>query len=184
MVGSAPVHAGVPLEKSPQSTTLRFSLSAIGFARSSLETVPLLSTNGALSEPVFSMSTVPVVAAAPGRMFDAVRIAALSFELSIVSVPAVKVLLGLALDAVKFAPDAPVRPTATSTVARAARARRGLAARTLMRDMGVAPGCLGAVHQGAHGGGWGRCSRIWYEQQASYRPPGAWGLDPMDTCSI
>ena len=58
--------------------------------------VPLLSVNGALSEPVFLMSTVPMVAGSPGRMFDAVRIAAVSFELSMVSVPAVKVLLGLA----------------------------------------------------------------------------------------
>src|SRR3954470_13200851 len=144
---------GVPREKSPQSTTVRFSLSDIGFEPSVFETVPLLRTNGALSEPVFWMSTVPVVAGSPGRMFEAVRIAAPAFELSIDSVPAAKVLLGLALCALKFAPDAAVMPTATSRVARAASARRGLAATTVIRDMGELLGAWGCpCTREAHGG--------------------------------
>ena len=76
-------------------------------------------------------------------MFAAVRIAPAPLSLLMVSVPAVKVLPALAVDAVKSAPEAPVTPTATRTVARAARLRRGFALRLLKRDI--------------EGSSWGEC---------------------------
>ena len=63
--------------------------------------------------------------------------------------PAANVLFGFADWAVKLAPEAPVMPTATRTVARAARARRGFALRILNRDMGELLECLGADTRGS-----------------------------------
>ena len=64
-------------------------------------------------------------------MLPAVRMGVLpvSVLLPMVIVPAVNVLAALADVAVKFAPEAAVMPTATSTVARAARVRLGLETR-------------------------------------------------------
>ena len=73
-----------------------------------------LSENVPDREPVFLMSTVPVEVS-PGFQLLAVRMAAASFELDMVSVPAVNVLLGFALWAEKFAPEPTATPTATRT---------------------------------------------------------------------
>jgi hypothetical protein len=74
--------------------------------------------------PSFSMSTVPVCGAPPGFMFDGLKTAAASLELSIVSVPAVNVFAGLALWLVKSAPEPTATPAAASAVASAASVRR------------------------------------------------------------
>src|SRR3954454_13425713 len=123
----------------PQSVMTRLSLPAIGLVVSLLVRALRVSEKAPMTEPVFLMTTVPLVAGSPGFMFEAVRIAAPTFELVMLSVPAVKVLLGFAVCAVKLAPDATVTPTATRMVARAASRRRGLARRTLVRDIGIAP---------------------------------------------
>src|ERR671921_575006 len=88
------------------------------------------------------MSTRPVRAGSPGRMSEVdAKIACASLEFSIVSVPVAKVVSALAEVAVKSAPEAAVMPTATSTVASAARVRRGRLTRTDRRDIGGdAPG--------------------------------------------
>ena len=51
----------------PQSVTTRLSLVDSRPAETASTMVPLLSVNGALSEPVFLMSTTPVVAGLAGR---------------------------------------------------------------------------------------------------------------------
>jgi hypothetical protein len=85
------------------------------------------------------MSTVPV-ALSPGFRFGAVRTALAAAPLprllSMLSVPAVKVLAGFAALAVKFAPDPTVMPTAARTTASAPTVRRGCAARADRRDTG------------------------------------------------
>ena len=86
------------------------------------------SANVAPMLPVLAMSTVPVCGAPPGTMSAGLKIAASSRELSMVSVPAVNVLLGLALRLVKSAPDPTATPAAASAVASAATVRRGRAA--------------------------------------------------------
>ena len=68
--------------------TITSSLPDIGKLPSESTTVPLVSVNAPGSEPVFLMSTVPLVAGSAGFMFEAVRIAALFFELTMVIVPA------------------------------------------------------------------------------------------------
>src|SRR3954467_1868622 len=65
--------------------------------------------------PEFWMTTVPATES-PGFIALAVRIAALSFELTIDSAPVANVFEGFAVLAVKFAPD----PTATAPAARSA----------------------------------------------------------------
>ena len=92
----------------------------------------VLSVKAPLSVPVFLISTSPVVVGSPGFMFEAVEDRGAGLVVArCVIVPAVKVLPAFADEAVKFAPEAPVTPTATRTVARAARVRRGLARRIL-----------------------------------------------------
>jgi hypothetical protein len=69
------------------------------------------------SVPVFSMSTVPGVTS-PGLRPLALN-SAVEGELPMVSDPVAKTLPGLAADAVKFAPEPTVMPTAARTTARA-----------------------------------------------------------------
>src|SRR5215218_3244122 len=94
------------------------------------------SVNVPATLPAFWMSTVPV-ALSPGFRFGAVRTALAAAPLprllSMLSVPAVKVLAGFAADAVKFAPDPTVMPTAARTTASAPRVRRGCATRACRR---------------------------------------------------
>src|SRR5215207_3165374 len=118
----------------PQSSITTLSLPASGLTASVLVTVPRASVKTPSSEPVFSMSTVPSLVS-PGRMPEAVRIAASARLLDIVSVPVLNVLAGLAEEAVKSAPDATVTPTAVVTVASTARVRRGCRTRWARRDM-------------------------------------------------
>src|SRR4051812_14979247 len=74
-------------------------------------------------------------------------------ELAMTSVPVLKALPGLAADAVKFAPEPTVMPTAARTTASAPRVRRGCAARRCRRVTGGSsretdeerPSCRGAV---------------------------------------
>ena len=99
-------------------------MSDIGFALSELVSAVRLSENVPASEPVFAMSTVPV-AVSPGFQLLAVRTAAASLELDMVSVPAVNVLLGFALEAEKFAPEPTATPTATRTSASTPSVRLG-----------------------------------------------------------
>mgnify|MGYP003289388045 CR=1 FL=1 len=61
---------------------------------------------------------------------------AVAGELPIDRVPVAKTLPGLAADAVKFAPEPTVMPTAARTTASAARVRRGCAARACRRVTG------------------------------------------------
>src|SRR5258707_2613461 len=95
-----------------------------GFVLSESLSAVRLSENVPAREPVFLMSTVPVEVS-PGFQLLAVRIAAASFELDMGSVPAVNVLLGLALEAEKFAPEPTATPTSTRTRASTPRARFG-----------------------------------------------------------
>ena len=78
-----------------------------------------------LSEPVFSMSTVPVCAASPGLRLLAERTAVPSLELSIVSVPEANVFDGFADEAVKSAPEPTTAPAASRSVSERAERERG-----------------------------------------------------------
>jgi hypothetical protein len=86
--------------------------------------------------PVFSMSTVPVCAGAPGFRLDGLKMAAPPRLLSMVRLPAVNVFAGFADSAVKSAPDPTATPTAASAVASAAVVRLG---RLTSWDMGTSP---------------------------------------------
>ena len=98
--------------------------------------VPRLSVKSPDSEPEFVMSTVPTRAGSPGRMSAVLaQRACAALVLVIVSVPVANVVSALAEVAVKSAPEAAVMPTATSTVASAARVRRGRETRVDRRDM-------------------------------------------------
>src|SRR5215216_6531727 len=101
------------------------------------------SVNVPATLPAFWMSTVPV-ALSPGFRFGAVRTALAAAPLprllSMLSVPAVKVLAGFAALAVKFAPDPTVMPTAARTTASAPTVRRGCAASADRRDTGCSSG--------------------------------------------
>ena len=70
----------------------------------------------------------------------ALRTAAPALSFDIVSEPVAKVFAGFAEVAVKFAPEATVRPVAARTVARAASVRRGRWNRYAMRDMALLAG--------------------------------------------
>src|SRR5919199_2745543 len=148
LTGSLPSQVGAPDANVPQSTTLTSSLPDSGLALSESTGVPRVTVKLPESVPAFWMSTVLVRAGSAGRMSVAdVKIAAPSFELSIVSVPVANVVFGLADVALKFAPEAAVMPTAASTVARAASVRLGRSTRAWRRDM-------------RGGGSWGRgCGR-------------------------
>src|SRR3954462_9570296 len=119
--------------KRPQSSTLRSSWPSSAPVSTAFE-VESVNVPGTL--PVFAMSTVPLTLS-PGFMFGALN-SALEELLPIVSVPAVKVLAGLAACAVKFAPEPTVMPTAARTTASAPTVRRGGAAREDRRDTGTA----------------------------------------------
>src|SRR3954454_18039603 len=81
------------------------------------------------------MSTTPFLAASPGFMPVAFRIAAPSLLFSIDSAPALKVLLGFAVRAEKSAPE----PTAVATAARpSARAASVRVRRPLLGAGGIA----------------------------------------------
>src|SRR3954451_15211879 len=134
MLVPAQVGAVVP-EKSPQSSTLRSSWPSRAPVSTGFE-VDSVNVPGTL--PVLAMSTVPETLS-PGFMFGALK-SALEALLPMVSVPAVKVLAGLAACAVKFAPEPTVMPTAARTTASAPTVRRGCAARAERRDTGVASG--------------------------------------------
>src|SRR3954451_24234534 len=95
-----------------------------GFGLSESLSAVRLSENVAAREPVFLMSTVPVEVS-PGFQLLEVRIPAASLELDMVSVPAVNVLLGFALEAEKFAPEPTATPTATRTRASTPSVRLG-----------------------------------------------------------
>src|SRR5919199_3255330 len=130
-----PLQVGAVLPfQTPQSSTLRSSWPSRPFASVTFE-VPSVKAPDRL--PVFWMSTVPVTVS-PGRMFDELK-SALEELLPMLSVPAVKVLAGLAALAVKFAPDPTVMPTAARTTASAAMVRRGCAASADRRDTGTGP---------------------------------------------
>src|SRR3954453_12387988 len=132
MLVPAQVGAVVP-EKSPQFSTLRSSWPSRAPVSTGLE-VESVNVPGTL--PVLAMSTVPLTLS-PGVRFGAVN-SALDELLPIVSVPAVKVLAGLAACAVKFAPEPTVMPTAARTTASAPMVRPGWAARADRRDTGTA----------------------------------------------
>ena len=83
-----------------------------------------------LSEPVFSMSTVPVWAASPGRRLLADSTATPSLELPIVSVPEAKVFAGLAEVALKSAPEPTTAVAASRSVRSAPSASLGWLVRT------------------------------------------------------
>src|SRR3954466_15338162 len=85
-----------------------------GFVLSESLSAVRLSENVPATEPVFLRSTAPVEVS-PGFQLLEVRIAAASLELDMVSVPAVNVLLGFALEAEELAPQPPATPTATRT---------------------------------------------------------------------
>src|SRR3954470_18833426 len=117
--------------KRPQSSTLRSSWPSSAPVSTAFE-VDRLNVPGTL--PVFAMSTVPGTVS-PGFRFGALNSALDALE-PMVSVPAVKVLEGLAACAVKFAPEPTVMPTAARTTASAPTVRRGCATRADRRDTG------------------------------------------------
>src|SRR3954451_13860044 len=129
-----PVQFGAvePLKR-PQSSILRSSWPSSAPVSTGFE-VESVNVPGTL--PVFAMSTVPGTLS-PGFKLGALNSALDALE-PMVSVPAVKVLDGLAACAVKFAPEPTVMPTAARTTASAPMVRRGCAARADRRDTGTA----------------------------------------------
>src|SRR4051795_1271262 len=120
--------------KRPQSSTLRSNWPSSAPVSTAFE-VDSVNVPGTL--PVFAMSTVPGTVS-PGLRFGALNRALDGLE-PMLSVPAVKVLDGLAACAVKFAPEPTVMPTAARTTASAPMVRRGCAARADRRDTGAEP---------------------------------------------
>src|SRR3954447_4442967 len=131
----SPHTGGVAPVNVPQSVTTTSSLADSGLAPSESLPVPRESVNVPLSEPVFWMSTRPVLAGPPGRMLLALSTAVAALELPIVSVPEANVFAGFADEAVKSAPEPTTAPAASSSVKSAPSARRGCAARAFRRDM-------------------------------------------------
>jgi hypothetical protein len=107
---------------SPQSTTEMRTLLANG-GLSLIES--RLRLNSPPTVPVFLMSTMPVCSSPPGIMFLAEKIAVPSLLLSMLSAPAVNVLPGFAVSAVKSAPEPTATPSAASPSARAPSVRLG-----------------------------------------------------------
>src|SRR3954470_8406989 len=125
------VQPGAVVVQAPQSSTVSCT-----WPRSGAEPVALavLRTKSPASEPVFVMSTVELEVA-PGFMPVRLRSAVLG-ELAMTRVPVLKALPGLAAEAVKFAPEPTVMPTAARMTASAPRVRRGCAARRCRRVTG------------------------------------------------
>src|SRR5207248_2931494 len=115
----------------PQSPTTRLSSPASDVEP---EVVDSATLNTPATEPVFVMSTVPLVES-PGFMFDAVRMDAAELLLLMDRVPVAKVLLGFADDAVKSAPEPTARAAAASSRPSAPSVRQGLLINTERRDI-------------------------------------------------
>jgi prolyl-tRNA synthetase len=110
----------------------------LGVPVSVLESWSLVSEKTPASEPLFAMSTVPVCAGAPGFIPAGEKIAASRRLLSIVSEPAVKVLLGLAVSAEKSAPEPVATPNAKTI--EAVSAQLGVDPRATIKAMPVVTG--------------------------------------------
>src|SRR4051812_43913232 len=102
----------------PQSTTATATFVANGAGLSLFASVLVSWSRESVKtpsiEPVFLMSTTPVFGPPPGFMLAALRIAVPSLLFSIEREPALNVLLGFAVRAVKSAPE----PTAVATAMR------------------------------------------------------------------
>ena len=96
MPAPLPQAGAVEPENAPQSRTTMRSLPDSGFAPSESSTAPRVSVNSPDSVPVLAMSTVPTVAASPGRMPAALRTAAPALSFDIVSEPVANVFAGFA----------------------------------------------------------------------------------------
>src|SRR4051812_22028205 len=141
----------------PQSTTPMATFVANGDGSSLFESEFVSSSRETLNtpsiDPVFSMSTTPVLGVSPGFRSCAFRIAVPSLLFSIESAPAENVLLGLAVRAEKSAPE----PTAVAIASRPSASEASVRLR-LPRSTSVSvAACDGAAAhatpEGAGGGG-------------------------------
>src|SRR6185312_11900243 len=142
------VQLGAVLVQAPQSRTVSCIWPSSGDEPVGLA---VLRTKSPASEPVFVMSTVELPVS-PGFMPLMLSSAVLG-ELAMTRVPVLKALPGLAADAVKFAPEPTVMPTAARMTARAPRVRRGCAARRCRRVTGGSSRETDRERPGRGGGG-------------------------------